>query len=256
MAEQELPASAAQTAADSDAFITVPVRRRPTEHEALLAALQTVTDPTERAALLTERLSDGIPGLFHCIILLPATEHVPLLQELDISCIGPLRSTDSAVLLSAMMRIPLPGGRTALHVAAEHNAVEAATWLLSHSFVDAAGGAGTLADNYGVLPQHLVTSDELRQLFAAHDLPVPADATDRKAAVAAGITAQLAAAAAARAAEWRRVAEELASGAPATAAAAAAAADTAAAAAAETATAAAAAAPQAAAPHGSEGQQQ
>ena len=131
--------------------------------ETHLAKLDAEQDSSKRLTQMIYMWRDGLPLLFHSVLLQEPQKSLAYLNEfLKMSGLDSLVSlrTKKVFLTVSGFRIPMAGGKTILHLASEHSKEEIVHFLLNQGFP-------SLPDDYEMLPEDFCESEEIRALFEA-----------------------------------------------------------------------------------------
>lgn len=144
--------------------------------ETHLTNLRTEEVSEKRQTQMIYMWKDGIPLLFHSVLLEEETLSVKYLEEfyrtLGMDALVSLR-TKKVFLMVSGFRIPMAGGKTVLHLATEHCKEEVIKYLIDIGFP-------SLPDEYEMLPEDFCESEESKVLFEQAGREVSANRGEKR----------------------------------------------------------------------------
>ena len=130
-----------------------------------LENLHKETDPKNRFSQMIYMCRDGLPLLFHSVLLEDSSRYMLYIREFyekfGLDALVSLRTKKIFMTVSGF-RIPMVGGRTLLHFAVEHQKEDVVKELLDYNFP-------SIDDDTDILPEDLSTSDMIRELLNQHN---------------------------------------------------------------------------------------
>lgn len=141
-----------------------------------LMKLREETDAESRLSQMIYMWRDGLPILFHSILLEESSISLRHLREfynaVGLDSLQSLR-TKKVFLTVSGFRIPMAGGRTLLHLAIEHAKEEIVEFLLTIGFE-------SLPDDYHLLPEDLCDAEEIKTLLVQYNRSIASDKNARR----------------------------------------------------------------------------